>query len=619
MKKFIILISLIITTLHVYAQTTTVSGTVVDSDSTVWTNGSWSVTFVPNPSIPNISVYNINGTPLSPSVINQSGALNGSGAFSFSIYQNAFITPVGSSWKVSICPNAVTACGALGFTAVGSSMDISSSLTPLIPPPRFHAISGTFGYTDAEAILQLIPGNTYWNVVSHEQRWWNGAAWITWSGGVGTPCISILNSLQYNNSGTFGCSGLTDGLHFAFGIGATLNSVPTSLPDGGNVSPNAVVVVSETTTSPNYETGHYTSITTNPSTPANSNSPIASLNSLILNNSPNYADNFAAASWNTTVSKINSPNLTPSFIGVVGGAYNQGTAEVGYMGGISADDYNLANATVDQAAGVNVNNAYRGGGTVTVGNGYLDQFIVSQGSVTTRFNHFHAQSPSVNDTATIGTVVGLQLDEQSGSGIANAYQIKSDGLAPSLFVGPLMLGIQNVNQGNETLFQGGGLCEQGSGTAATLACFNGSGGPGAPSITLTAPIGTPTLRVPSLQNTGCSTTGIVTTTNTGVYGCEAVITPIQLILPTSSLSANTCTSPSTVTMPNLIAPSGTIPGSTFSVSYEGNPSSITGWGASGGLSLKLWVSAANTLSWEICNATGSSITPGALNVDIGAR
>lgn len=99
----------------------------------------------------------------------------------------------------------------------------------------------------------------------------------------------------------------------------------------------------------------------------------------------------------------------------------------------------------------------------------------------------------------------------------------------------------------------------------------------------------------------------------------AGLPPVQLTMPTSTINAGTCTSAQNVTVTGLVAPSGSTPGSTFSVAYEGNPSAVTGWGTSGGLSLKAWVSTANTLSWNVCNATASNITPGALKVDVGSH
>lgn len=203
MKKILALLGFLLLAAVSYGQTTTVTGTVVDTDGTTWANGSWKVTFVPSPSQPNPNIYNINGVPLSASVMNQSGFLDGTGAFSFSVYQNAPITPVGSTWTVTICPNAITACGMYNFTAAGTSMNLSTPITGVIPVPRFHPVSGSYGYTDAEAVLQLGPGSTYWNVASGCQRYYN-ATTATWScpsggGGGGVTPSAPAYSVQVAN------------------------------------------------------------------------------------------------------------------------------------------------------------------------------------------------------------------------------------------------------------------------------------------------------------------------------------------------------------------------------------------------------------------------------------
>lgn len=188
-----------------HSQTTTVSATVTDTDGVVWANGTWKVAFTPNPSNPNPAVYNINGTPLSPAVMNQSGMISNSGVLSVVVYQQAPITPVGSSWTLTVCPNAVTACGIYKFTAVGSTMSLSSALTPVIPVPRFHPVSGTYGYADGEAILQLGPGSTYWNVTSGCQRFYNATtlAWacVTGGGGGGVSVSPPAFSVQVADAG----------------------------------------------------------------------------------------------------------------------------------------------------------------------------------------------------------------------------------------------------------------------------------------------------------------------------------------------------------------------------------------------------------------------------------
>lgn len=163
------------------AQTTSVSATVVDTDGTTWANGTWKLSFVPNNATPNIQLYNINGTPLSQSVLYQNGSMNSSGALSFSAYQNGAVSPAGSIWSLIVCPNSSAPCGTYNFsTANNSTLNISSSLTPLLTP-RFSATIGNYGYADVEAQLSINPGGIYYNVTDNCFRAYNGSTWSCFS------------------------------------------------------------------------------------------------------------------------------------------------------------------------------------------------------------------------------------------------------------------------------------------------------------------------------------------------------------------------------------------------------------------------------------------------------
>lgn len=182
---FVVLLIALCATIS-YGQTTAVTATITDSDAQTWNNGIWNLAFAPNPSQPTISLYNINGTPLSPSVMVQNGTMNGSGTLSFSAYQNGVITPTGSSWNLTVCPNASAKCTTYNFTTgLLASLDLSSVLSSQVLAPRFLAISGTYGYLDVEASVQLVPGSTYYNVTSSCQRVWSGTSWGCASTGAG--------------------------------------------------------------------------------------------------------------------------------------------------------------------------------------------------------------------------------------------------------------------------------------------------------------------------------------------------------------------------------------------------------------------------------------------------
>ena len=183
------------------AQTTTVSGTVIDSDGTTWTNGTISAQFVPNPSQQNISIYNINGVPLSQAVTTQGPiSLGGAGTFSFSVYQNAAITPSGSTWQYTICPNASTKCGVFTIAAVGSTQSLTSMIPAIIPAPRFLAVAGAYGYADIETINQQPVGGTYWNTSASCQKYYNSLSWNC-IGTVGGAVIAVTASAPIVSSG----------------------------------------------------------------------------------------------------------------------------------------------------------------------------------------------------------------------------------------------------------------------------------------------------------------------------------------------------------------------------------------------------------------------------------
>ena len=161
-----------------FAQTTVISGNTIDSDSVAWIGGTISVQFVPNPAQPNINVYNINGTLLNPSVLNQGPiTLGSSGSFSVSVYTNSAVSPAGSQWQFTICPLATSKCGILLLPAVGSTQNITAAVTATIPAPRFPAVIGNYGYSDVEAVMQLVPGNIYYNVINQCYRGYSGLTW----------------------------------------------------------------------------------------------------------------------------------------------------------------------------------------------------------------------------------------------------------------------------------------------------------------------------------------------------------------------------------------------------------------------------------------------------------
>lgn len=99
------------------------------------------------------------------------------------------------------------------------------------------------------------------------------------------------------------------------------------------------------------------------------------------------------------------------------------------------------------------------------------------------------------------------------------------------------------------------------------------------------------------------------TINSGVTGGTAVIS-------SSTQAANSCSSVGTFTDTGLTT-SGI--NSRVVVGYTGSTSSLTGWGATGGMVFHAWPSSANTAAGEVCNQTASPITYSAITFSLGAN
>lgn len=169
-----------------FARATSVTATITDTDSQTWNNGNYSISLVnPRPDI----VPNINGVALTNGQVNLNGALNGSGVLSVTLTNTDTISPAGTTWSFTICPNASSPCGTGQHTVTGSSLSLSVFLSSIIKAPRFSAISGSYGYSDVEVAVIPSNGAMYYNVTTGLKTCSLSGGVCTWSvvGGGGSP------------------------------------------------------------------------------------------------------------------------------------------------------------------------------------------------------------------------------------------------------------------------------------------------------------------------------------------------------------------------------------------------------------------------------------------------
>lgn len=195
MKKLFIILCILINSLA-YAQSTTVTATVVDDGGQVWANGIYQIDLVNfQGGQPTWS-----GGPLTTHYGVQ--PLTIGGFFSVSIPDNNFITPRGTMWRFTICPNATSSCGIADTAVNGLAVDISAIITPKLPVPLVYpsAILPK-AYDDTEVKTSGYKPNSqatlYYDVSANCIKYFDGLVWLctgTGSGGVFPKTITKVAS-----------------------------------------------------------------------------------------------------------------------------------------------------------------------------------------------------------------------------------------------------------------------------------------------------------------------------------------------------------------------------------------------------------------------------------------
>ena len=220
------------------AQSTTVSGTVTDAGSQVWLNGTYSFTFQPNPQFPT-GPYTWTGGTLNNDI---SGSLDGSGHYSVSIPSNSAITPAGSTWILTVTPNASSNSFSTARTTITGGTQTLNVTPPAIainwslpPGPALSA------YADSEITGTLPPGAEYFNTTALLTRVWNGSAWGNQGAGSGGSAGGATGDIQFKSSS----GGFTNAAGILAGTSAFLH------PNGsmGFTSTNSIVFNATASTS----------------------------------------------------------------------------------------------------------------------------------------------------------------------------------------------------------------------------------------------------------------------------------------------------------------------------------------------------------------------------------
>jgi len=174
---------------------TTVTATLTDSSSQVWTNALVIATFRPAPNVPGQSLndgFAITDTP-------QTVITNGSGAFTLTLDDTNHVTPTGATWSFAIYPNAtVAAASSITLGITGTSLNLTTTLSNTLIVPIVNTAPSVYrAYNNSEA--NGGEGAIYWNTTLNilEGCEYNGTN-CTWlpigSGSGGGTVTSVTES-----------------------------------------------------------------------------------------------------------------------------------------------------------------------------------------------------------------------------------------------------------------------------------------------------------------------------------------------------------------------------------------------------------------------------------------
>ena len=165
------------------AQTTTITGTVTDSDSQVWAGATWKANLNVLGGNP---VFICGGSSGQPVPRSYSGTLTSGGAFqTATVADNNCIVPAGTTWTFTMQSLTSAAPSIVGpYVITGATQAMGAVISAAITVPRFEAAHLTYAYLPVE-INDPVAGTGYVNTVSNTSYLYNGIEYVSTGGGVG--------------------------------------------------------------------------------------------------------------------------------------------------------------------------------------------------------------------------------------------------------------------------------------------------------------------------------------------------------------------------------------------------------------------------------------------------
>jgi hypothetical protein len=188
MKKLLILFSLFVSSLAL-AQSTVVSGPIIDQFGNTWSFGTVTAVFqrAPNTSTPPVW----SGGPLipNPPTVNTDAG----GNFTISLPSTNAITPSGGTWIFSVCPNASLQCAVLATPLLGGTQNLNTLLlganvfpAATVPPTQISKVYNT----NETFTPPLNQGGMLYNTTTQQLLVFTSTGWQPFASVGGLPVIT---------------------------------------------------------------------------------------------------------------------------------------------------------------------------------------------------------------------------------------------------------------------------------------------------------------------------------------------------------------------------------------------------------------------------------------------
>lgn len=220
--------------------TTTLTGTVTDSDSQAWVNAQWTATIV----IPGGGgqAHFLSGGVV-PS--QYTGVLNSSGQFPATtpvVGNTAQIVPTGVTWNYCFQPVASTSATCFQQATKGSTFNLGSFVSTFLQGPRITADKINYAYNTTE-ITNPINGTGYWNTsVSPVTCYvWQSGSYVACGGGGGGGTVNV-NSASVSNPNFNGTTPVPSSGNQNVAFQVSGSNVSAQVPNGIVVNVNGASV-----------------------------------------------------------------------------------------------------------------------------------------------------------------------------------------------------------------------------------------------------------------------------------------------------------------------------------------------------------------------------------------